>query len=142
MRDSLESDGNPLPDLISANVNKEYIKAHWLAKDIDFIDRGQHADFLFRRYPESKTAIQERAFHFTHEFLQLYGDCNEKTLHIIVSHGKPIEKFSQLHGGQKKNIRYCGQTCVAIVPQFISPGLKRVSVQLVLDCKLLLKTVN
>jgi hypothetical protein len=52
----------------------------------------------------------------------------ERTLHIIVTHGKPIENFSQLHGGKKKSIRYCGQTCVAIVPQTISPGLKRVSV--------------
>jgi hypothetical protein len=38
-RDSLESDGNPLPSLISANVNKEYIKAHWLAKGIEYTDK-------------------------------------------------------------------------------------------------------
>ncbi len=85
---------------------------------VEFTDDGLHEEYIMQRFPESKDQVKERAAHFSEEFVKLYGKrTGVKTLHIVVAHGTPIRMFSQLHGGEKKKIRFCGVTGVSICPQ-------------------------
>ena len=72
---------------------------------------------MMTRFPESKLDLKERTTMFTKEFVERYSRLTGKrTLHIVVSHGTPIRTFSRQHGGEKKKIRFCGVTAVAITP--------------------------
>ena len=111
------SEGNQIPKLISKTTPKEEFVSRYL-QGVEFTDEGLHQDYILGRFPEEKEQVKERAATFKSEFVEMYGKrTGVKTLHIVVSHGTPIRMFSQLMGGQKKKVRYCGVTGVSICPK-------------------------
>ena len=85
---------------------------------ITFKDIREHEDFIMKRFPESEAGVEERARYFTSEFKRLYSEpTGRRTLHIICSHGTPIRKFSQQHGGKVKKIKYCGCSVLSVKPK-------------------------
>jgi len=103
--------------LFSKTTQKDEFIARYL-RGIDFTDDGLHEDYIMKRFPEAKEQVKERAATFSAEFAKLYGKrTGVKTLHLVVTHGTPIRMFSQLQGGQKKKVRYCGVTGVSICPK-------------------------
>ena len=39
-----------------------------------------------------------------------------RTLHLVVSHGKPISTWSEMNGGKPKKVKYCKMRALAITP--------------------------
>ena len=72
---------------------------------MNFSDEGINEDYMMKRFPESKDDIKQRAVDWTSEFNKRYSEnTGIRTLHIVVTHGTPIRKFSRLHGGKKKKV--------------------------------------
>ena len=79
-----------------------------------YVDNAQHEPYIMGRFPESDQGIRDRAVDMAAQIQKQYADSTVRTLHLIVSHGTPIRMFSQLAGGSKKKIKFCGVTTVAL----------------------------
>jgi hypothetical protein len=77
---------------------------------------------------------------WSYEFENLYSECHKRTLHVIVTHNKPIRYFSRLHSGNvNKKVGYLGFSSIAIVPRL--GELSKVSIHLLKDCEHLLDMI-
>lgn len=87
-----------------------------------------------QRFPESEAMVRERAQHFTDFFDKLYSkdQSNRRALHLVVTHGTPLRMFSQLHGGKKKKVKFCGVTVAALTPDYQTG---KASYQLLTNCR-------
>ena len=92
-------------------IEKEYLGG--IQVDRETVGRG--FDEAVSYYPETSTTINTRSKQIIDNLISKFDSLEEeRTLHIVVTHGFQLHFFSNMHGGDGHHPGYCAKTAVAI----------------------------